>query len=1330
MSTFSGTDHFLLSGKPQEALKTIERVLAKSPAFLEVMNTKANALRDLHRISEAIDCLMEVNRLYPNKPSVCNNLGNLHLALADIQGALHWYQKAHESNPSDPLAFSNITSTLHYHPDFDLDEIHRTCLAWNQFFGRPKKHTKRPVLAHSEQARPLRIGFISDGFRRHPVGYMVTATLENLPEDQFDLVAYTTNDYEDDITKRIMQVVNKWLPVARFSAKELEKQIKADKIDILIDLAGHMSGSRMQTIAMKPAPIIMKWVGGLINTTGVDAIDYLISDHIETPSGIDSYYVEKLIRLPHDYICYEPPLYAPEVGPLPFDKNGYITFGCFNNGTKISTELLTEWADILQRVPNSKLFLKSTQYNVGSLKQKIWDHLDSLGIEPSRIMIEGPSKHTILLDTYNRVDIALDSWPYSGGLTTCEALYMGVPVVTYPGPTFAGRHSATHLVNAGLVELVTDSWDEFKDRVVDLSNDIDSLRVIRQNLRTIVLNSPLCDIKSFAQSFSIALRAAWLRHCEGKSPAALSFADTHTAQFEGESEPVKFEQSEVSSRTIKLKKSKKGEFAWQFQGQVIVMDNACDFLTLPDFAELRSLGAFAVVTLDPTSRLKNVSEFISDKNLEVHQHVQLGDGKPATLHACLDNSYSSVLEPFPQLIQQTETKSPTQVLAQVPIPTIALDKIEGLASLDVLILDQSSDIKTILANGTSALKNTYVLKLRLALLPTHKGQTTLDDMHAWAQQHGFRFYTMLNQQYAPINQDTTAITRNELLSADVIYVPCDERIAEMTPAEIEKFAFICDRLFGLKDLALKLLTQAVPEKVEDYLAHAKSSTSEAKVLLNEVIANNKPLLPRPHGLNSKLVISLTSYPQRFNTLANTLRCLLNQTVTPDHIVLWIAHKDKALLPNDVLALKQYGLQIRYCEDIGSYKKIIPTIEHFKSCFIATADDDIYYWPTWLEELVAAYRSDNHVIPAHRIHKIELNSKQQPMSYKDWQWNYYAPSKSSPLYFATSGAGVLFPPQVHKKIIEHKKEIASLCANTDDIWLYWMIRLAGYEYGHTGSQKLMTWDGSQDVSLFHHNIATKNDENINKMERHFTPTIFKIGREATTKLDNFFEFNFNGSSVRMFLPNSNDHIQRVIKSSHGFYELEMLNDIKSRIKPNAVIIDIGANIGNHSIFFAKECRAKSVFSFEPVLTTFKTLEKNIEINEVKDIISPFNFGIGESKFNANIIDYNENNIGMAKLKLDSSGDIPVYPLDEVPEVRKNFIDLIKIDVEGMELMVLNGAMETIKRCAPLLYIEAPTPEEFKLIYSLIAPLGYTEINRFNATATYLFAPTNMNRSLIE
>ena len=194
-------------------------------------------------------------------------------------------------------------------------------------------------------------------------------------------------------------------------------------------------------------------------------------------------------------------------------------------------------------------------------------------------------------------------------------------------------------------------------------------------------------------------------------------------------------------------------------------------------------------------------------------------------------------------------------------------------------------LRPFLANGTSALKNTYVLKLRLALLPTHKGQTTLNDMHAWATTAWFSLlYDAEPAVCANHSRQQRPLPATNYCLPDVIYVPCDERIAEMTQAQVEKCAFICDRLFGLKDLALKLLTQAVPEKVEDYLAHAKSSTSSAKVLLNEVIANNKPLLPRPHGLNSKLVISLTSYPQRFDTLANTLRCLLNQTVTPDHIV--------------------------------------------------------------------------------------------------------------------------------------------------------------------------------------------------------------------------------------------------------------------------------------------------------------------------------------------------------------------------------------------------------------------------------------------------------------
>ncbi|MCH8493125.1 MAG: tetratricopeptide repeat protein [Idiomarina sp.] len=1083
--------HLFLSSQFERAVETADHVLSLDPLNIEALLNKANALWKLHQIDDAIDLLTEAHALYPKEPSICNNLGNLYASLSDIETSLAWYKKAHDINPNDLLAYSNITTSVHYHPSFSFSEIHSTCIKWGSYFkSQPYKGTHKGTLPNnkSQTTRQLNVGFISDGFRRHPVGYMVTATLENISEESFKLFAYTTNDQEDDITRRIRQAVDSWTPIARLSAKELAKQVKEDKIDVLIDLAGHMSGTRMQTIAMKPAPIIIKWVGGLINTTGVDAIDYLISDHIETPNNIDPYYVEKLIRLPHDYICYEPPLYAPNVGPLPHDSNGYITFGCFNNGTKISTELLTEWADILNQVPNSKLILKSTQYNVGSIKQKIWDHVESLGIEPTRILIEGPSKHAILLDTYNRIDIALDSWPYSGGLTTCEALYMGVPVVTYPGPTFAGRHSATHLVNAGLSELVTDSWDEFKGRVIELTKDIDSLRVIRQNLRTVVLNSPLCDIESFAQSFSTALSVIWQRYCEGKPPTALSFTDTNTAQFDDESRPVQIKQLQPSSRTVKHKESKKGEFEWQFTGQVIVIDNACDLLTVPNLSDLRTHGAFAIVALDPTSKIKNVSEFLSDKNIEIHQHVQLGNGEPATLNACLDSSYTSTLEPLVESHQLSEVENPTQVLAKIPIPTIALDQIKGLSSLDTLILDQNSDIKTILANGTKALQNTYILKLKLALHNTHKEQTSLSDMNAWAEKNRFRFYSMTNYQYSPGSDDAPDITSNELLTADIIYVPTNERIANMTAEEIEKFAFICDRLLNLKDLALKLLSKAAPTKIADYIAHTKSSSSSSKVLLSAVIANNKPLLPKPHGLSQRLVVSLTSYPKRFNTLSNSLRCLLNQTITPDHIVLWIAHEDKEQLPNDVTALKQHGVQIKFCDDIGSYKKIIPTIEHFNSCFIATADDDIYYWPTWLEELVALHRDDEKSIAAHRIHKIELNSKQEPMGYKDWHWNYSAVNKANPLYFATSGAGVLFPPQVLKKITEYKSEISSLCANTDDIWLYWMIRAAGYQYKHTGSQKLMTWDGSH--SPEHERIEIVQQE-LDRMLTFFDASIFKL-----------------------------------------------------------------------------------------------------------------------------------------------------------------------------------------------------------------------------------------------
>src|SRR5690606_15465371 len=289
--------------------------------------------------------------------------------------------------------------------------------------------------------RRLRIGMISGGFSAHPVGRMSTHGLMHVKRDQIEFYAYSTSRRSDHITEKIKNVCSKWVVVDQLTDKELDALIREDEIDILFDLSGYNDNSRMTAIMMEPAPIIVKWVGGLIRSTGVDAIDYLLSDRIQTPPDVDALYTEKLSRLPDDYICFEPAPYTPPANDLPAKINGYVAFGCFNNASKINNVLLENWAKILGQVQQARLFLKSHAFSSTDLQERVVEFFEQRGITKDRIRLEGASPHRQLLACYNDVDIALDPWPYSGGLTTCEALVMGVPVITMPGPTFAGRHS-------------------------------------------------------------------------------------------------------------------------------------------------------------------------------------------------------------------------------------------------------------------------------------------------------------------------------------------------------------------------------------------------------------------------------------------------------------------------------------------------------------------------------------------------------------------------------------------------------------------------------------------------------------------------------------------------------------------------------------------------------------------------------------------------------------------------------------------------------------------------------------------------------------------------
>lgn len=795
-----------------DALPYAEEACRLEPDNVDMLNTLGNILMQRFEYARAQETLERAARLAPNNYLSWNNLGNIYNAVGDLDKGLKAYQQAHRTNPQAPGPYSNIITTHHYHPHKTAEEITALCKQWEKKFA-----ATAAINAHQNPLDPqkrLKVGLISDGFRGHPVGRMITSALENVAKEQLAFYFYSTNNAFDGITQRLEKLSEKWMSVQHLSDEQVVAQIVSDEIDILIDLAGHNAGNRAFAVSQRPAPVQVKWVGGLINTTGLSALDYLISDAIETPQGVDSEYVEKLIRLPNDYICYVPPGgYEPEVRELPAYQNGFVTLGCFNNATKLNDVVLAQWADIMNELPDSRLMLKSMQYKSEERCQKIKDTMARYGIDSGRLIIEGPSPHAELLDAYNKIDISLDPWPYSGGLTTCESFLMGVPVVSLPGPTFAGRHSATHLINAGMPELVVNSWEEYKARVVGLAADLESLSAIRKHLRQVLLSSPVCNAPLFAQHFTDAMRAIWQRHCRDESPAALTFDQQGRATFEDEDRPVDIIYAKQNDTL-------EGSFTWSLPSKIVILDNGGSLVRQRALAELRQLGTFGIVAFDPASQVENPAQYEGSDDIQVFSHAALGNGKPATLYACLDPTLSSTLEPLSSGQQRGESPEATKVIAKLPINTIALDSIEGLDSLDWLILDSLSDAATILEHGQRALRDALVIQVCIAFQPTHHRQPNLAEVQHWMARNGFRFYRFNNERYRSYLPESVPGEKRqatELISADAIFLPSHERIASLGNDQTTKLAFLLHTIYGIKDMAYSLLEQLDGKKSERYL---------------------------------------------------------------------------------------------------------------------------------------------------------------------------------------------------------------------------------------------------------------------------------------------------------------------------------------------------------------------------------------------------------------------------------------------------------------------------------------------------------------------------------
>jgi predicted O-linked N-acetylglucosamine transferase (SPINDLY family) len=393
---------------------------------------------------------------------------------------------------------------------------------WAERFETPLLQT--PDFAHirRDPQRRLRVGYVSGDFVRHPVGFLLRDILRYHDKQGFSIHCFSMVIRPDDVLPELRAAADSWEDIFYLSDEEVVRLIRAAEIDLLIDLSGHTAFHRLTVFAQKPAPVQAEWIG-YFHSTGMASIDYFITDPFTSPQGSGQRFSELPVHLPNTRFCYGPPAYAPDVVALPALATGYVTFGSFNRLPKLTDETLTAWSHILRSVPNSRLVIKSGALSEPLVRQRLLARLEALGLEARRVDLREASSHADMLAEYGDIDIALDTFPFNGGMTTLEALWMGVPVVTLAGNSVVSRQTVSALANLGLEsQWAFADWPAYVAGAVQRAADVQGLATLRQQLRGRMAHSPLRDAPQFTRDLEALLRRMWCAWCAGeKLPSAL-----------------------------------------------------------------------------------------------------------------------------------------------------------------------------------------------------------------------------------------------------------------------------------------------------------------------------------------------------------------------------------------------------------------------------------------------------------------------------------------------------------------------------------------------------------------------------------------------------------------------------------------------------------------------------------------------------------------------------------------------------------------------------------------------------------------------------------------
>lgn len=525
-------------GRHEEAIHSLRAVLAVCPDVPEIHHRLGLSLADRHRYEEAYREYQEVLRLAPDHVGVLCSLGVLFTTTGQIGEArnfllqalskdpkavnilnnlgrvskighadesLQWFQKGLDIEPENPSLTSNYLYTLNYIPDLSPEFIAAKYREYAPRAFHPPAGWQTAETGSRPVGNVLRIGYLSADFYGHSVAFFIEPIIQHHDNSRFEIFFYYNRTVSDATTERLKELGQGWRCIYGLSDEMVARMIEHDQIDVLVDLSGHTSGHRLGVFALRPAPVQASWIGHP-NTTGLPQMDYYLTDNWCDPPGMtDHLYSEQLYRLPRVFCCYQPPTEYPPVASVPSVTSGFITLGCFNSMAKINSQLISWWAQILDSLPGSKIFIKGPALDDQGTRAELYECFTKCGIHTDRLIVQGVTNtREEHLARYAMVDIALDTYPYHGTTTTCEALWMGVPVITLAGRTHVSRVGVSLLHAVGLEDLIALTPEEYISKAVVIARDQGRLKELREDLRQLVSRSSLMDARGVTKELEDA----------------------------------------------------------------------------------------------------------------------------------------------------------------------------------------------------------------------------------------------------------------------------------------------------------------------------------------------------------------------------------------------------------------------------------------------------------------------------------------------------------------------------------------------------------------------------------------------------------------------------------------------------------------------------------------------------------------------------------------------------------------------------------------------------------------------------------------------------------